>query len=176
MEHLVRFDAAAEPVHVPTGTLLSEAARLAGVEIGQPCGGQGRCGRCTVQVLEGAVRRRSTLRLSSEDVEAGYALACQSIVEADVVIHVPPQEVLERRLTTDLTVAEITVPAGYNSDLDQTIRRVPLNLGEPSMEDQTDDLGRLLTGLRLQAGFTGVTVSLPILRKLGRVLRENDWQ
>jgi len=75
MEHLVRFDVAAEPVRVPTGTLLSEAARLAGVEIGQPCGGQGRCGRCTVQVLEGAVRRRSTLRLSPEDVEAGYAMS-----------------------------------------------------------------------------------------------------
>jgi uncharacterized 2Fe-2S/4Fe-4S cluster protein (DUF4445 family) len=176
MEHLVRFDVAAEAVSVPTGTLLSEAARLAGVEIGQPCGGQGRCGRCTVQVLEGAVRRRSTLRLSAEDVALGYALACQSVVEGDVVIHVPPQEKLERRLTTDLTVAEVTVPVGYNPDLDQTIRRVRLTLSEPSMEDQTDDLSRLLTGLRQQAGFTGVTVSLPILRKLGHVLRDSDWQ
>lgn len=176
MEHRVRFDVAAEAVSVPTGTLLSEAARLAGVEIGQPCGGQGRCGRCTVQVLEGHVRRRSTLRLSAEDVAQGYALACQSVVESDVVIHVPPQEKLERRLTTDLTVAEISVPADYNPDLDQTIRRVPLSLSEPSMEDQTDDLSRLLTGLRQQAGFTGVTVSLPILRKLGQVLRDSDWQ
>jgi uncharacterized 2Fe-2S/4Fe-4S cluster protein (DUF4445 family) len=176
MEHLVRFDAAAEPVRVPTGTLLSEAARLAGVEIGQPCGGQGRCGRCTVQVLEGAVRRRSTLRLTAEDVETGYALACQSVVEGDVVIHVPPQEVLERRLTTDLTVAEITVPTGYNPDLDQMIRRVHLSLPEPSLENQTDDLSRLLIGLRQQAGFTGVTVSLPLVRKLGRVLREGEWE
>lgn len=176
MEHLVRFDVAAEPVRVPTGTLLSEAARLAGVEIGQPCGGQGRCGRCTVQVLEGAVRRRSTLRLSAEDVEQGYALACQSVVESDVVIHVPPQEKLERRLTTDLTVAEVTVPPGYNPELDQTIRRVQLSLNEPSMEDQTDDLSRLLIGLRQQSGFTGVQTSLPILQKLGQVLRERDWQ
>jgi uncharacterized 2Fe-2S/4Fe-4S cluster protein (DUF4445 family) len=176
MEHLVRFDAAAEPVRVPTGTLLSEAARLAGVEIGQPCGGQGRCGRCAVQVLEGAVRRRSTLRLSAEDIEQGFALACQSVIEGDVLIHVPPQEKLERRLTTDLTVAEITVPAGYNPDLDQTIRRVPLSLSEPSMEDQTDDLSRLLTGLRQQSGFTSVTVPLPVLHKLGQVLREDDWR
>lgn len=176
MEHLVRFDVAAEAVRVPTGTLLSEAARLAGVEIGQPCGGQGRCGRCTVQVLEGAVRRRSTLRLSAEDVEQGYALACQSVVENDVLIHVPPQEKLERRLTTDLTVAEITVPVGYNPELDQTIRRVQLSLSKPSMEDQTDDLSRLLTGLRQQSGFTGVQTSLPILHKLGQVMREGDWQ
>src|SRR5512139_2049725 len=121
MEHLVRFDAAAEPVHVPTGTLISEAAHLAGVEIGQPCGGQGRCGRCTVQVQSGAVRRRSALRLSNEDIEAGFALACQTVIEGDVSIVIPPQEKIERRLTTDRVAAEISPPFGYNSDLDQSM-------------------------------------------------------
>jgi uncharacterized 2Fe-2S/4Fe-4S cluster protein (DUF4445 family) len=127
MDHLVKFDIAAESVRVPTGTLLSEAARLAGVEIMQPCGGQGRCGRCTVQVMEGAVRRRSTLRLSAEDVAQGFALACQTVVEGDVVVAVPPQEKIERRLTTDRTVAEITVPVGYSYERDQTVRRVRLS-------------------------------------------------
>ena len=54
-------------VEVRTGTLLTEAASLAGIELMQPCGGQGRCGRCVVQVLGGNVRQRSTLRLSQED-------------------------------------------------------------------------------------------------------------
>ena len=60
------------------------------------------------------MRRRSTLRLSAEDVAQGYALACQTVVEGDVLVHVPPQEKIERRLTTDRTVAEVTVPAGYD--------------------------------------------------------------
>jgi uncharacterized 2Fe-2S/4Fe-4S cluster protein (DUF4445 family) len=174
-EHIVRFEGLAEPVYVPTGALLTEAARLAGVEIGQPCGGQGRCGRCTVQVLEGAVRRRSALRLSQEDIDQGYTLACQSVVESDVTIHVPPQEKIERRLTTDLTVAEVTVPSGYDSRLDQTVRRVSLSLPPPSMDDQTDDLSRLLTALRQQADFTSVEIALPLLRRSGAVLREGDW-
>lgn len=175
-EHLVKFDVTPEAVRVPTGTLLSEAARLAQVEINQPCGGQGRCGRCAVQVIEGAVRRRSTLRLSREDIEQGFALACQSVIEGDVLVHVPPQEKIERRLTTDLTAAEVEVPAGYDYRTDQTIRRVHLTLSPPSMDDQTDDLARLLTGLRQQAGYTRVRVSLEVLRKLGRVLREGDWK
>ena len=70
-DHIVKFDIAQEPVSVPTGTLITEAAQLAGVEITQPCGGQGRCGRCTVKVDDWVVRRRSTLRLTSEDVDAG---------------------------------------------------------------------------------------------------------
>src|SRR5512139_632527 len=113
-DHLVTFDVASEPVKVPTGTLLSEAARLAGVEIGQPCGGQGRCGRCAVQITSGSVRRRSTLRLAEEDIEQGFALACQSIVEGDITVSLPPQEKVERLLTTDRTVADISAPPGYN--------------------------------------------------------------
>lgn len=176
MEYQVKFDSASAPVRVPSGTLLSEAARLAGIEIGQPCGGQGRCGRCTVQVLEGAVRRRSTLRLSADDVAQGYALACQTVIEGDVTVSVPPQEQVQRRLTTDLTVAEISVPVGYDYEYEQSVRRIPLSLPPPSMQDQTDDLSRLMTALRQQAGFTAVTVSLPLLRKLGSVLRDADWE
>ena len=53
-------------VKAPAGTTLSEAARLAGLELNQPCGGQGRCGRCAVIVDDArtVVRRRSTIRLS----------------------------------------------------------------------------------------------------------------
>ena len=65
----------------------------------------------------------------------------------------PPQEKIERRLTTDLTVAEVTVPSGYNPQFDQTITRVHLQLKAPSMDDQTDDLSRLVTALRQQARF-----------------------
>ena len=175
-DHLVKFDVASEPVRVPTGTLLSEAARLAGIDIMQPCGGQGRCGRCTVQVTEGIVRRRSTLRLTEEDVSQGYALACQTVVEGDTLVIVPPQEKIERRLTTDLTVAEVTVPDGYNYERDQTIQRVHLKLRQPSMDDQTDDLSRLLTELRSSIGFTQVVISLNMLRKLGTTLRDGDWE
>jgi uncharacterized 2Fe-2S/4Fe-4S cluster protein (DUF4445 family) len=171
----VSFDSITEPVLVPTGTLISEAARLAGIEISQPCGGQGRCGRCTVRVVEGAVRRRSTLRLSTGDLEEGYALACQTVVEGDIRLYVPPQEKIERRLTTDLTVSEIVVPAGYSFQLDQTIRRVRLSLSAPSMGEQMDDLSRLRIALRQQAGFENVSVSLPLLRKMGSVLREAEW-
>jgi uncharacterized 2Fe-2S/4Fe-4S cluster protein (DUF4445 family) len=174
-EHVVKFDVAQEPVRVPTGTLLTEAARLAGIDIQQPCGGQGRCGRCVVRVTEGAVRRRSSLRLSSEDVEQGYALACQSVVEGDVKVTIPPQERIERRLTTDRTVTEIAVPAGYNPSWDQTIQRVLLTLPPPSMDDQTDDWGRLQAALRQQAGIEQVQISLPLLRRIGGILREGDW-
>ena len=148
---------------------------MAGAEIIQPCGGQGRCGRCAVLVESGPVRRRSTLRLSSTDVEQGYALACQTVVEGDLRIAIPPQEKIERRLTSDRTVAEVSVPTGYSYDLSQTLRRVNLTLPPPSMEDQSDDWSRLQKALRQQAGLTSVMISLQMLRKIGTILRADDW-
>ncbi len=175
MEFSVKFDAAAEPVHVPSGTLLTEAARLAGVEVLQPCGGQGRCGRCAVQVIRGTVRRRSTLRLSPEDVATGYALACQTVVESDVEVVVPPQEKVERRLTTDRTARDIPVPADYDPEQVQTVRRVKLTLTPPTMDDQTDDWSRVQTALRQATGVDQVTISLMQLRRLGHIVRKGEW-
>ncbi len=174
--HLVQFDTAPDSVHVATGTLLVEAAAEAGINILQPCGGQGRCGRCAVRVESGAVRRRSILRLSPEDIEAGYALACQTVVEGDVEIAVPPQEQIERRMTTDHVAAEVAVPAGYDPSIEQTIRRVTLTLTPPSMDDQTDDWSRLCTALRREVGIEHLDASLDQLRTLGPTLRDVNWQ
>lgn len=177
MQHTVSFthNDKQTPVEVSTGVLLSDAAQLAGLDIGQPCGGQGRCGRCAVQVTDGNVRRRSTLRLSPGDVEQGFALACQTVVEGDVSIYVPPQEKIERRLTTDRVVAEVTVPEGYEYPSDQTVRRIHLELTPPSMDDQTDDWSRLQTALRLQANIKKINVSLNLLQTIGDVLRVGEW-
>ncbi len=178
MEHTVTFtgENINATITVPTGTLLSDVARQAGVEIGQPCGGQGRCGRCAIQITRGSVRQRSALRLSQEALEQGFVLACQSVVEGDVDVFVPPQEKIERKLTTDRVAAEVSVPADYEYHIHQTIHRIGLQLKEPSMDDQIDDWSRLQTALRLQGQYENVTASLPTLQTIGNSLREKDWE
>ncbi len=174
-EHTISFDGDGSVI-VPTGTLLAEAAVQAGVLIAQPCGGQGRCGRCAVQVQNGGVRRRSTLRLSAEDVAAGYALACQTVVESDAQITVPDQDTLDRTLTTDRTAVSVQVPPGYDPQRDQSIQRFHLTLSPPTMDDQRDDWSRLQTAVAQQTDLPQLTISLPLLRQIGPVLREGDWQ
>jgi uncharacterized 2Fe-2S/4Fe-4S cluster protein (DUF4445 family) len=179
-DHKVTFtiEDAVDPVavSVPTGTLLSDAARQAGVEVGQPCGGQGRCGRCAVRVSSGSVRRRSTLRLSQQAIEDGYALACQSVIEGDASIYVPLQEKIVRNLTTDRVAAEVSVPADYDFATSQIFKRIPLTLTPPSMDDQIDDWSRVRTALRTQANVENVNVSLNSLRYIGKMLRDCDWK
>ncbi|HID89018.1 MAG TPA: DUF4445 domain-containing protein, partial [Anaerolineae bacterium] len=161
-------------MEVPVGTLLSEAARQAGVDILMPCGGQGRCGRCAVVVEEGKVRRRSTQRLSPEDVAAGYALACQTLVEGDVVVSIPPQERIERRLRESKRAAKVRLPFPYDIH-DQPLRKIAVTLEPPSLADQTDDWARLRRELARRYDLRDVRISLPVLRKLGPALREGEW-
>jgi uncharacterized 2Fe-2S/4Fe-4S cluster protein (DUF4445 family) len=192
MYHTVTFDVAQTPATVQTGALLTEAAQLADVDIAQPCGGQGRCGRCMVKIKNGGIRRRSTLRLTPNDIEQGLALACQSVVEGDVEVTVPPQEKIERRLSTDRVAAKMTAPTGYDFHEHQVIRRISLTIEPASMNDQTDDWSRFQAALRSQAGIGAnsgsgsriaptVDISLPLLRRLGSVLRQQPspdgkWQ
>jgi uncharacterized 2Fe-2S/4Fe-4S cluster protein (DUF4445 family) len=163
-------------VEVPSGTLLSEAARQAGLEIGQPCGGQGRCGRCAVRVTQGDVRRRSSLQLTPEDLAQGYTLACQSVVERDVEVFIPEQEKIVRRLASERLLKAVQVPAGYAFEQSQSMRRYALNLTPPSLDDQADDWSRLQSGLLSQYPHDCVSAPLSVLRRLGPILRAGDWQ
>jgi len=162
-------------IAAPAGTLIQEAARKAGVEIGIPCGGQGRCGRCAVIVESGPVRRRSTMRLSAADVQAGYALACQTVVDGDVVVAVPPQEKLERRLTSDKSAAQVTLPFAYDYTRDQTVRTFYVRVNPPSYADNIDDYARLQRALATQHGIQNIRATLGTLQRLSQDLRAADW-
>ncbi|MBN1284156.1 MAG: DUF4445 domain-containing protein [Anaerolineae bacterium] len=175
-EHKVRFLPDDITVTVPTGTLLTEAAARAGIELNQPCGGQGRCGRCAVLGIAGQVRRRSTVRLSAEALAQGWALACQTTVQGDVTVEVPPQEKIERNLTTDRTATPVQVPHGYDPARDQTIRAVSVAMSPPDMSDQIDDWTRLQMALAREADIQNPQASLGFLKEMGAVLRAGDWE
>ncbi|HAL62176.1 MAG TPA: hypothetical protein DCP08_07210, partial [Chloroflexi bacterium] len=69
------------------GSSLLEAAREAGVGLAALCGGQGRCGRCKVQVISGAVSPLSAAEkefLSEKELALGFRLACQVKVRGDL--------------------------------------------------------------------------------------------
>lgn len=171
----VVFNPGGIEIAVPAGSLIQEAARKAGIEIGMPCGGQGRCGRCAVIVESGPARRRSTIRLSAADVQAGYALSCQTVVDGDLVVTVPPQEKIERRLTSDRSAAQVTLPFPYDYTRDQTVRAFYARVDPPSYTDNTDDYARLARALATQHDIHNIRVTLGTLRQISETLRAADW-
>jgi ferredoxin len=174
----VTFEPYGTEVEVPRGTLICDAASKAGLDLNMPCGGQGRCGRCAVIVEAGDFERRSAARLSPEAMEEGYVLACQTVVQGDLVISIPPQERIERRLPTAQRVAKVELPFAYDPEKDQTIRKYFLEIEPPSLIDKTDDLARVVRTLNAQHG-TGIerlSVDVALLRKMAGVLRGAQWR
>jgi uncharacterized 2Fe-2S/4Fe-4S cluster protein (DUF4445 family) len=170
------FKPTGQVVEVEVGTLLSDAAVEASVALNLPCGGQGRCGRCRVKVEHGAISHRSGVRLTSAEMDEGWALGCQAVVKGDAVVFVPEQEQVEIEFTTQTVGAErIALAAEFSDELDPSVRRAHVIIEPPSLDDQTTDWDRLLRELSLQHNIENVTASLPMLRTLGRDLREAEW-
>lgn len=65
--------------------ILLDQAEKAGINIPYSCRG-GKCGRCKTKLLSGEVNMLSTQGLFTEEIEAGYILACSSIPTTDISI------------------------------------------------------------------------------------------
>jgi uncharacterized 2Fe-2S/4Fe-4S cluster protein (DUF4445 family) len=173
---IVVFKPSGKVVKVEVGTLLSDAAIEAGIPFNLPCGGQGRCGRCRVQVEHGAVSHRGGARLTQTERDQGWALGCQAVIKGDAIVVVPEQEAVETAFVTKAVGAErIALAAEFGGVLDPSVRRFHLEIEPPSLEDQTTDWDRLVRALSLQHGVQEVTAELPMLRTMARDLREAEW-
>ena len=172
----VRLEPSGLTVSVPAGSLVQEAIEQAGLSVPLPCGGQGRCGRCVVHVREGPVRRRSALRLSEDDIGRGYALACQTLVEGDVTVWLPPREELVERLEAG-DLAEKAAPEVVLCEhrAKPWVARYHLIVEPPTMGDNTPDLERLQRELARQHDLRDVRPTHSALAKLPTVLREGEW-
>ncbi len=76
------------------GENLLECARLLGVDLINICGGEGTCGSCLVQVLEGEVSPITEAErefIPDENLVQGYRLACRAIPASGCKVRVPAE-------------------------------------------------------------------------------------
>ncbi len=173
----VTFEPGGQMVEVAQGTPLHEAIRRAGISLNLPCGGQGRCGRCQVAVRQGYVRRRSDLRLSQQQLREGYVLACQAVVESDLVVSIPPQDLVAHTVAGEKAAAAVALPSDAgNWQSRPWIDVSEVSIAPPSLDDNTNDLDRLQRELALAHGTERMQASLPMLQRLGRAVRDAHWE
>jgi uncharacterized 2Fe-2S/4Fe-4S cluster protein (DUF4445 family) len=150
-------------VHVPAGTTLFNAAHWAGLPIDSTCGGRGTCGKCGVRIVSGhAERTLADYRHLSATLDEGWRLSCQALVSEDTVCEVP-------RLMR--TPKAATMGVGRFVLLEPNVRKLLLELEEPSLEDARSHLRRVHDALAAE----GLEVSHEpaILPRLALVLEED---
>ncbi len=73
----------------PGGKTLLACAELLGVRVSHVCGGDGACGTCRIEVLEGwANLTPPTPDETYKELDPPYRLSCQAKVTGDVVVKV----------------------------------------------------------------------------------------
>ncbi len=147
------------------GANLRAALIESGVPLDSPCGGQGTCLKCKVQ-LSGISQKLTALeqeKLSAEELQDGWRLACQVTVEEPGEVRLPEMEVSRAKASFSLLGEEIA--------LCPNVRRRHFELGKPTINDQRADWNRLAE--YLETSDTGpVSAELSLLQEISGPLRE----
>ncbi len=165
MKVLVRVLPLNKDLPMKLGVNLREALLEAGISFDSPCGGQGTCLKCKVQLsgVSGKFTELEKEKLSPQELDNGWHLACQVAVEAPGEVHLPEIEVSRAKAGLGLL--------GEKIPLQPNVRRRPFELSKPTIRDQRADWDRLAEYLEASE-LHSVKAKLPLLKEISARLRE----
>ena len=145
------------------GETILQAAVRAGVNIDGNCAGKGTCGKCKVKILEGDLSECMDHhhRLSENEIEAGYRLACCHKVSDGMVVEMPEAETTASRKRRMVNLPEGFEPAAW-------VEKHCITVEKASLANQHSDEVRTAEAL----GWEDLRFSYSALKKLPRVLDE----
>jgi uncharacterized 2Fe-2S/4Fe-4S cluster protein (DUF4445 family) len=158
-------DRAVKEARVLAGTTIFDAASWNGIAIDSTCGGHGTCKKCKVKVVGGRAPLSPVdpRAFSSDELRNGWRLACRAAAQEDLTIEVPPLQTRPKAALAGVGRHVILRPA---------VQKRYVELTEPTLEDQTSDLERLLAAM----DDVEPRVPLEVVRGLGTTLRRANWK
>jgi len=163
------FQPSGRSVFVLPGTKIIEASGRAGININIPCGGQGTCGKCRIQITSEMKTNPCQIEtdiFTPEELKIGWRLACQTSVQNDMTVYIPDESLI-------VTSQKILTKGGLGIEQIKTqpaIRKIYFDLAEPTREDSLPDVERVSK----QIGE--YKLGLEQLRKLPKCLRNNSFR
>jgi uncharacterized 2Fe-2S/4Fe-4S cluster protein (DUF4445 family) len=182
--HKVKFLPHETEIEVPDGETIIHAAMEAGVHINASCGGEGVCGKCRVMIEQGTVEGGVTEKLSQEDQDNGYRLACHAAVKGDLVVRIPVESTMDASaLRMHKTPRKSAHIREYNFDelkekglFVAPVEKKFLQLPEPTPQDNLPDITRLISYLNVKHDEHRLDVALSVIRKIPEAIREKDFE
>jgi uncharacterized 2Fe-2S/4Fe-4S cluster protein (DUF4445 family) len=171
-------------ISVPVGESILRAALQAGVHINASCGGEGVCGKCRILLEAGEVADGLSERLKPDDVQKGYRLACLAKVSGDVKIRVPVESAVDKSVMNLQATPRRTATIQHMDfgSLKEKglfippVEKIFLRISPPNPQNNMPDVTRLVEYLKLEADEHKLEMTLPVIRKLPKVMREDDFQ
>jgi uncharacterized 2Fe-2S/4Fe-4S cluster protein (DUF4445 family) len=169
---ILRFEPDGVKAEFEKGITILDALREIGLSIRSECGGRGICGKCKVIIqdqssISGIVEKDRVL--SIPELESNYRLACSTMAIADSTITIPNESRMAiRKILVEGTERQVTV--------NSAIRKVYIELPEPSLSDIRSDVQRLIDSLKDIYGIETTGIDYPLLKKLPQILHDSNWR
>lgn len=182
--HTVKFLPYDMQIVAADGESVIRAAMEAGVHVNASCGGEGVCGKCRVLIEEGSVEGGISEKLSAEDREKGYRLACQAAVKSDLVVRIPVESTIDagvlkmqaapRRTAhiKEMNFEELKEKGLFVAPVEKKYLQLPA----PTAQDNLPDITRLISYLQIEHDDHRLDVTLAMIRKIPQVIREDDFR
>ena len=183
-QHEVTFLPHNRKIRVNDGETLLRAAMAAGVHVNASCGGEGVCGKCRVMIEDGIVSGGESERLSAEDLENGYRLACQAVVKSDLTVRIPVESAIDTAALSTQVAPRQTARI-QQMDFEELkeeglfvppVEKIYLELPAPNEQDHLPDVTRLVSYLELQRDEHRLEVDLRVIRSMPDILRQSDFK
>jgi uncharacterized 2Fe-2S/4Fe-4S cluster protein (DUF4445 family) len=154
-------------VSVAPGSLLLDAARLAGISVDTPCDGAGSCGKCKARISgEGLrpVRSEHQDSLTREEIDSGWVLACQTAVLGDVEVELAAADDDGLQILSAGGALFVAIDPWIGKRYDASADRTHLLAGGEELAFEAGDTTRELYGVAVDIGTTTLVSSLLDLR------------
>ena len=170
--YIVYFEPVGRKGECRANQSLLDCAHRLGMGIASLCGGQGTCHSCKIQLLSGTVSAPTGNErevFSSEELKAGWRLACQTYPASDCKLNVPSESMTTTQ-RTQVEGLEITVAP------EPPVQAYHLKLAGPSLSNPQADAEHLLQELNHQHHLHCNRVDIDVMRLLSPQLRSWKWQ
>ncbi len=169
---------------VKKGVTIIEASRQLGVDIESLCGEKKVCGKCKIRIEEGFFEKYGIQSskdhagewlieeekfINREQREAGYRLGCCANVEGDLLVFVPEESRAGKQVVSKAA-------RDIHIDWNPAVKYYYVEVAEPTFEEPTADLERILEELNRKYGLKNLDIDYLILKKLPNRLREGKWK
>ena len=149
------------------GTTILKACASAGIMLNAPCNGEGTCGKCVVQIIEGVSAPDSCEHqmLSGTMLKIGYRFACRSRVTDNMRLIIPA----ESRI---LKIKSVKASRIRELHLRPNITKIFLKVQQPKERHGIADLDIVEGSIKRR--FGKIETSLGLIRRLPDLLKESS--
>jgi len=173
--YTIRMQPVGRRATISVGTTLLQAAQVSGVELVSLCGGVGACDSCKVRLISGQLNPltlEEQALFTTEEITAGFRLACQAIPQSDVTIDIPPES-----LTTPQRLQ--VEGLGVDVPVEPFVLSIDVRLDPPALNDLRSDTTRINDALS-KSKFKVFRKHAPryaplLLKTLSTGMRSQDW-